>query len=80
MGKPIKLTIGKTKGIDLDITKKEQINLNFTNKAIGSYPPLTLKPSINGYTIIGDKTGDDYDLQNKMNEITEQEIDNVIFG
>lgn len=46
----------------------------------GDYPHLSHKPSINGITIIGDKTGTDYRLQNLMGEITPQDIDDLIYG
>lgn len=44
------------------------------------YNKLTNKPTINGLTVEGDKTGPDYLLQNLMAEITDQEIDNIVFG
>lgn len=77
MGKPIKLTIGKTKGIDLDITKKEQINLNFTDRAIGSYPPLTNKPSINDVILIGNKTFEELGVQTMTNAEIKEVFDKV---
>lgn len=45
-----------------------------------NYNSLTNKPKINGVTVIGDKTSSDYFLQDLMNDITEQEIDNILFG
>ena len=44
------------------------------------YGELTNKPSLNAFTIEGDKTADDYRLQAKMDVITEQMIDNLFYG
>lgn len=41
---------------------------------------LINRPSINDVVLIGNKTGEDLKLQDEMTEITEQEIDNIIFG
>lgn len=42
----------------------------------GDYPPLRNKPMIEGNVLIGDKTYGELGL----NEITPQEIDEIIFG
>ena len=44
------------------------------------YELMDNKPIINSFTIEGSKLGEDYNLQDKMRRITEQEIDNIIFG
>ena len=44
------------------------------------YPSLGNKPRINGFTVIGDKLGIDYRLQDLMDSITDQEIDDIIYG
>jgi len=44
------------------------------------YDLLEDKPSINTFTIEGDKTAADYRLQDKMDLITEQMIDNLFYG
>ena len=46
----------------------------------GNYEDLFNKPIVNGHTVIGDKVGSDYDLQDKMNAITPQDIDNLFYG
>ena len=46
----------------------------------GNYNKLNNKPSINGFTVIGDKISSDYKLQDEMEEITIQDIDNMIYG
>ena len=45
-----------------------------------SYLDLDDLPQINGVELINNKTGGDLHLQDKMNEITNQEIDNIIFA
>lgn len=45
-----------------------------------SYLPLTDKPSINFVELIGNKTSDDLGLQEEINDITEQDIDFIIYG
>ena len=47
---------------------------------IGHYESLPDKPIINGHTIIGDKVSVDYDLQDRMDVITPQDIDNLFYG
>lgn len=44
------------------------------------YNELINHPYINDREVIGRKTGPDYGLQNKMDEITNQEIDIIIYG
>lgn len=53
----------------------------FYNKGSGNdYNALSNKPKINGVTVIGAKEGPDYNLQNKMYEVTPQDIDKIIYG
>ena len=81
MGKKIQLTIPSQKGIKVNIPESGNINLNVTRGAGGgSYPPLTEKPMINHEVLIGDKSSEELHLQDFMNQITEQDIDNIIFG
>ena len=37
-------------------------------------------PTINAEEVVGHKTGNDYKLQNKMNRITEHDIDVLFYG
>lgn len=48
--------------------------------AIKDYDLLENKPSINQFTVEGDKTAADYRLQDKLDLITEQMIDNLFYG
>lgn len=48
--------------------------------ATGDYNDLNNKPKINGVEVIGEKEGIDYNLQDKMSEVTEQDIDKIIYG
>lgn len=45
-----------------------------------SYLDLDDLPQINGVELINNKTGGDLHLQDKMDNITNQEIDNIIFA
>lgn len=63
-------------GDGLDITNDGKLSATATS----SYNSLTDKPSINNITLIDNKTGSDLHLQDKMDEITNQEIDNIIYG
>lgn len=47
---------------------------------ITSYKRLYDKPSINGVTLIDDKTSADIHVQHEMDEITNQDIDNIIYA
>lgn len=73
MGKQINLTIEKTKGLTLGINPRGGGGTN-------DYNSLIHKPSINGVTLIGDKTSDEIHVQAKMDIITEQDIDEIIYG
>lgn len=44
-----------------------------------SYNQLADKPSINGHTVVGDKSGEDYKLQDKMQFLTVQEIEKILY-
>lgn len=44
------------------------------------YDKLINQPSINGTTLVGNKTSDEIHVQHKMNRITEQMIDELLFG
>lgn len=48
--------------------------------AVPSYNILPDKPSINGEVLQGNKLSEDLHLQHEMDEITEQDIDRIIFG
>ena len=70
---------------DQDITFNfdtgQDVNFDFGDVQIGGdYPPLTNKPKINGVTLVGNKLDSDLYLQHEMDEITFQDIDNIIYG
>lgn len=45
-----------------------------------NYEELRNKPKINSKELIGDKTGKDLNLQDKMDRITEHDIDVIMYG
>lgn len=45
-----------------------------------TYGELPDKPKLNGEEIVGEKVSADYGLQDKMEAMTPQDIDKVIFG
>lgn len=77
--------------IDFNIVE-EVLNFNVDNstlsfeadlgylQAIPSYSLLTEKPKINNVTLIGNKVSEDLGLEPTINDITEQDIDNLIYG
>ena len=44
-----------------------------------NYEDLYNKPKINAVTVEGDKTGPDYRLQNKMDILSRQEIEKILY-
>lgn len=44
------------------------------------YNKLNNKPTINAVTIEGDKVSADYKLQGEISDVTESDIDNIIYG
>lgn len=81
--KKIDFIIEETENHDLIIDEGETFDFEtgeYTTVGTYDYNELFNHPHINGVEVIGEKTGTDYKLQNKMNEITPQEIDDIIFG
>lgn len=78
----INVTIGKQSQVDVNFSKQTGINLEIGKSAGGggSYPPLSEKPSINDVVLLGNKTSAEIHVQHEMDVITEQQIDNIIFG
>lgn len=69
----------------LDFAIDDEESLDFTadayiNVATTDYNELVNKPQINGVTLIGNKTSADIHVQDPIDDITNQDIDNVIFG
>ena len=50
-----------------------------TKVSTSNYEDLYNKPILNGRTIIGDKIGADYNLQDKMEEATTAEIERILY-
>lgn len=76
-------TFKESDNLNATFKESQDLHAKFGNVQIieaGRYPPLAEKPKINHHTLIGDQTGAELDLQDKMLEITEQEIDVIIFG
>ena len=79
---PIEMKIGKTNEVNMNIQKTSNIDFNLGNRccSVPSYNVLPDKPQINGVTLQGNKLDSDLYLQHEMDEITFQEIDNIIYG
>lgn len=70
MSENINVTIPAAKGIQLEIHRSQ---------GTGNYNALTNKPSINGCTLIGNKTCDDIRVQSPMRALTTQEIEKILY-
>ena len=57
-----------------------EVGVFYNKGGSNDYNGLANKPKINGVTVIGMKEGPDYHLQNKMEEVTPQDIDKIIYG
>ena len=81
MNNNINLDISKNNSINMEITGSKDINLGVENSQISvNYPSLANKPQINGVTLVGNKLDYELYLQHIMDEITPQDIDNIIYG
>lgn len=67
--------------INLDIlSNKDKINFTIEEKqGVSDYNRLTGKPKINGITVQGEKLGVDYRLQDKMDVLSIQEIEKILY-
>lgn len=73
----INLDIRQEKDIGLDISKQRNITLGINpSGGTSNYELLLNKPSIEGHTLIGDSKLPEIGV----NTITEQDIDNIIYG
>ena len=73
--------------IDINSTKINDKKINFKTSLHGTavegtkdYEKLVNQPKINSIILIGDKTSNELKLQDKMSEVTLQEIDEIIYG
>lgn len=57
-----------------------EFGLTTNNSLGGDYEYLSNKPKINGVVLIGNKSSEDIHVQHEMDEITNQEIDTIIYG
>ena len=76
MGQKIEMHVNKNKDIKLEINRSGSSGGTGTH----NYNALINKPRINGVILEGDKLDTQLNLQHIMDEITEQDIDNIIFG
>lgn len=78
----INMDFGKMDNIDFDLQGSGQIDFSMDDKCCGTtnYEYLSNKPQINGVTLIGNKLDYELYLQHQMDEITPQDIDNIIYG
>lgn len=77
----ITMSFDTSQDINMNIDNNGDISLSMDGSSIGGeYPPLINKPKINDVTLLGNKTSEELHLQHKMNEITPQEIDKIIYG
>lgn len=53
---------------------------NYINVASTDYLDLINKPQINGVTLVGNKTSAEIHVQDPIGDISNQDIDNMIFG
>lgn len=72
--------------LQVHIVENGSINISGTEYIGGdvagtmNYDELRNHPKINSKELVGDKTGEELDLQNKMDRITEHDIDIMMFG
>lgn len=69
--------------IEMEILSDEELEMDIFRGSGGgtsNYNSLTNKPQINGVTLIGNKTSREIKVQDLMDEITEQDIDEIIYG
>lgn len=68
--------------LDIDVTlyQDDEIDLQIEigSGGVSSYNQLSNKPSINGVQLIGDHLSDYYNLQDKMDYLTNTEIERLI--
>lgn len=83
MGDKINLKVNKANPVTTTFgAKANPVTATFGAKGStrDDYGRLANKPKINGVELEGNKIDYELYLQHKMQEITEQDIDNIIFG
>ena len=78
----IKQTVALTGNVAFgnSISLKGAVTGNAISKINMDYNPLINHPHINGYELIGNKTSEELGLESTIVDITEQDIDNIIYG
>lgn len=71
---------GAEVGMDLRLDRGDVGIFYNPGSGTSDYENLANKPKINGVTVIGEKLGADYHLQDLMGTITPQDIDDIIYG
>lgn len=78
-----KATFTDTNNLKAEFTDSNSMTAEFgetTKVSTSNYEDLFNKPSINGVVLTGNRTSAQIKVQDMMEEITEQDIDNMIFG
>ena len=74
------LEIEKNNSIDMTIDRNDNINLDFGGQYCNiNYNVLTNKPKINDVTLINNKTSEELGLQDKMEALSVQEIEKILY-
>ena len=78
----IVMDFGDNGSIDFDISNDNKLDFEMDGNTGGNYDyrPLSHKPSINGNVLDGNKLSKELGLQDEMDEITQQDIDRIIYG
>ena len=74
--------LNQSPNLNADFDNTANLKAGFGNTQIvhtDNYNDLYNKPRINAVTVEGDKTGTDYRLQNKMDILTRQEIEKILY-
>lgn len=70
--------------IDLSLENEDEIEMQIDDiveiQGTNDYNLLYNKPSINSVVLIGNKVSEELGLEPTIIDITEQDIDNIIFG
>ena len=77
----IEMDILEKQSLNMDIQQTEELNLNMEEgSGTNNYNALSNKPSLNGVLLIGNQTSKDVKVQDEMDEITIQDIDEIMYG
>lgn len=77
-----KATFAEESGFDVAFSDRENLKATFgeiREVSTSDYEKLFNKPSINDVELIGNKTGPELRLQNKMQELTVAEIEKILY-